>query len=176
MEGGCEVLVKWWLMGKLTYFERNSHTVTLPSINQTETVLKLNPHLKGKMQPSNHLSPDTYLCDERIYSSHRIFFFCSVFQVCVICADKTAVFKSTNMAGEAGAVYRPPERCNSVSCWPTGTSCWIFLLQVSSSWSVPTHGTLLGHHLTCPSKGQLHESWSRLWPGTGGWWMDQVTA
>lgn len=80
------------------------------------------------------------------------------------------------MAGEAGAVYRPPERCISFSCWAAGTSCWIFLLQVSCSWSIPTHGTLLGHHLTCPSKGQLHESWSRLWPGTGGWWMDQVTA
>ena len=80
------------------------------------------------------------------------------------------------MAGEAEAVYRPPERCNSVSCWAAGTGCWIFLLQVSCSWSVPTHGTLLRHHLTCPSKGQLHESWRRLWPNTGGWWMAQVTA
>jgi len=162
-------------MGKLTYFERNCHTVSLPSINQKGTALKLNPLLKGKMLPSNHLSPDTCLCDERIYSSQRRFF-CSVFQVFIIYADKTAVFKSANMAGEAEAVYRPPERCNSVSCWAAGTGCWIFLLQVSCSWPVPAHGTLLRHHLTCPSKGQLHESRRRLWPDTGGWWMDQVTA
>lgn len=174
MEHGCEVLVKWWLMGKLTYFERNFLTVTLPSINQTGTALKLNPHLEGKMLPSNHLNPDTCLCDERFILVTEDFF-CSVFQVCIIFADKTAVFKSANMAGEAEAVYRPPERCNSVSCWAAGTGCWIFLLEVSGSWSVPTHRTLLGHHLTCPSKGQLHESWSRLWPDTGGWWMDQVT-
>jgi len=73
-------LVIWWLTGKLAYFERNSHTVTLPSINQTGTALKLNPHLKGKMQPSNHLTPDTCLCDERIYCSHRRFFFVQFFK------------------------------------------------------------------------------------------------
>jgi hypothetical protein len=60
-------------------------------------------------------------------------FFCSIFQVCIICADKTAVFKSAIMAGEAEAVYRPPERRNRVSCRAAGTGCGIFLLQISCS-------------------------------------------